>query len=196
MGVVFSLIPELEEVVQRGSREKRRETLRRITALFLDGASRYNDAHVDLFDEVFGLLIEEIETKARAELSNHLAPVGNAPVNVLRKLANDDDITVAGPVLKLARAWRKPDLVDVASNKGQAHLRAISARRALGEAVTDVLVRRGDRDVARRVADNPRRAHFRKGLLQSRQARRGRRHSGREGRAAAGYSRRRCSAIC
>ncbi|MGO9398235.1 MAG: DUF2336 domain-containing protein [Xanthobacteraceae bacterium] len=155
MGVVFSLIPELEEVVQRGSREKRRETLRRITALFLDGASRYNDAHVDLFDEIFGLLIEEIETKARAELSNHLAPVGNAPVNVLRKLANDDDITVAGPVLKLAARLPESDLVDVASNKGQDHLRAISARRALGEAVTDVLVRRGNRDVARRVADNP-----------------------------------------
>ena len=154
MGVVFSLIPELEEVVQHGSREKRRETLQRITALFLDGASRYNDAHVDLFDEIFGLLIEEIETKARAELSNHLAPVGNAPVKVLRKLANDDDITVAGPVLKLAPRLPEADLVDVASTKGQAHLHAISARRALGEAVTDVLVRRGNRDVARRVADN------------------------------------------
>jgi uncharacterized protein (DUF2336 family) len=149
-----SLIPELEEVVQRGSREKRTETLQRITALFLDGASRYNDEHVDLFDEVFGLLIEEIETKARAELSNHLAPVTNAPVKVLRKLANDDDITVAGPVLTLAPRLAEADLIDVASTKGQAHLHAISSRRALGEAVTDVLVSRGNRDVARRVAAN------------------------------------------
>jgi uncharacterized protein (DUF2336 family) len=149
-----SLIPELEDVVQRGSREKRTETLQRITALFLDGASRYSDEHVDLFDEVFGLLIEEIETKARAELSNHLAPVSNAPVKVLRKLANDDDITVAGPVLTLAPRLAEADLIDVASTKGQAHLHAISSRRALGEAVTDVLVRRGNRDVARRVAAN------------------------------------------
>ena len=66
---VLSLIPELEQVVQHGSREKRVETLQRITTLFLDGASTYNDQHVDLFDDVFGLLIEEIETKARAELS-------------------------------------------------------------------------------------------------------------------------------
>jgi uncharacterized protein (DUF2336 family) len=149
-----SLIPELEEVVQRGSREKRTETLQRITALFLDGASRYNDEHVNLFDEIFGLLIDEIETKARAELSNHLAPVRNAPVKVLRKLANDDDITVAGPVLTLAPRLAESDLIDVASTKGQAHLHAISSRRALGEAVTDVLVSRGDRDVARRVAAN------------------------------------------
>jgi uncharacterized protein (DUF2336 family) len=150
----LSLIPELEAVVQHGSRAKRVETLQRVTALFLDGASRYRDEHVDLFDDVFVLLIEEIENKARAELSNHLAPVSNAPVKVLRKLANDDDIAVAGPVLKLAPRLAEADLLDVANSKGQAHLHAISGRRALGEAVTDVLVRRGDRDVARRVADN------------------------------------------
>jgi uncharacterized protein (DUF2336 family) len=150
----LSLISELEEVVQRGTREKRVETLQRITALFLDGASRYNDEHVDLFDEVFGLLIEEIENKARAELSGHLAPVENAPANVLRKLAHDDDIAVAGPVLKHAPRLAEADLVTVARTKGQAHLHAISARVALGEAVTDELVRRGDRYVARRVAEN------------------------------------------
>ena len=61
MGAALSLIPELEEVLQRGSRQKRAETLRRITALFLDGAGRFADEHVDLFDDVFGRLIEEIE---------------------------------------------------------------------------------------------------------------------------------------
>ena len=154
MGAAVSLIPELEAVLQPGSRHKRAETLRRVTALFLDGASNYNDAHVDLFGDIFELLIEEIETKARAELSNHLAPVGNAPIEVLRLLANDDDIAVAGPVLKLAPRLAEADLVDFAKTKSQAHLQAISTRQALGEAVTDVLVRRGDRQVARSVAGN------------------------------------------
>jgi uncharacterized protein (DUF2336 family) len=153
-GSNLSLIPELEEVLQHGSREKRVDALQRITALFLTGASRYSEEHVDLFDDVFGSLIEEIETQARAELSNHLAPVSNAPVKVLRTLAKDDDIAVAGPVLKHAPRLAEADLVDVASTKGQAHLHAISGRQALGEAVTDVLVRRGNRDVARRVAEN------------------------------------------
>jgi uncharacterized protein (DUF2336 family) len=154
MGTTLSLIPELEEVIQHGTREKRCAALQRVTALFLDGASHYKDEHVDLFDEVFGLLIAEIETKARAELSSHLAPVRNAPVKLLRTLANDDDIAVAGPVLKLAGRLAEADLVDVAKTKSQAHLQAISARLALGEAVTDVLVRRGDREVAHRVAGN------------------------------------------
>jgi uncharacterized protein (DUF2336 family) len=154
MGATLSLISELEEAVQSGSHDRRVDTLQRITALFLAGVHSYNDDHIALFDEVFGLLIAEIEIKARAELSTRLAPISNAPANVLRTLARDDDISVAGPVLKHAPRLQEADLLDVASTKGQAHLHAISGRPALGEAVTDVLVQRGDRDVARRVADN------------------------------------------
>src|SRR5579863_2897957 len=154
MGAAISLIPALEDVLQRGSRHKRAAALRRVTALFLDGAGSYGEAHVALFDDVFALLIAEIENKARAELSACLAPVGNAPIKVLRMLAGNDDIAVAGPVLKLAPRLTEADLVDLAKTKGQAHLRAISAREKLGEAVTDVLVRRGDREVAYNVAGN------------------------------------------
>ena len=150
----ISLIPELEDVLQHGSRQKRAETLRRVTALFLNGAENYNDAAVALFDDVFGLLIEEIETKVRAELSGRIAPIGNAPVKVLRVLAHDDDIAVAGPVLKLAQRLDETDLVDVANSKSQAHLQAIAERETLAEAVTDVLVLRGGREVAHNVADN------------------------------------------
>lgn len=154
MSAALSLIPELEQVIQHGSHERRLEALERVTALFLGGADRYSDAHVDLFDDIFGLLIEEIETKARAVLSGRLAPVDNAPIKLLRTLANDDDIAVAGPVLKLAPRLAEADLIGVARTKSQAHLKAISARHALAEAVTDELVRRGDREVARRLADN------------------------------------------
>ena len=188
MSATLSLIPELEQVVQHGTREKRVETLQRITSLFLDGASTYNDEHVDLFDDVFGLLIEEIESKVRAELSSRLAPVTNAPVKVLRTLAKDDDIAVAGPVLELARALPEADLVDVAKTKSQAHLQAISARRVLGEAVTDVLVRtRRPRGGAPR-RGKPRRPHLRVRLFPLGQARRRRRRSGGNSRTAAGYS--------
>lgn len=154
MGAASSLICELEDALQRGPRQKRAETLRRITALFLDTAPRSSDAQIALFDDVFALLIEEIENKARAELALCLAPVGNAPPKLLRRLAKDDDIAIAGPVLTLAPRLDETDLVDVATTKGQAHLHAISTRRELGEAVTDILVRRGDREVARSVAEN------------------------------------------
>ena len=154
MSAPASLIPELEEVIQRGSPARRAETLKRITAFFLDGASRFNDDHVSLFDHVFSRLIAEIEAKARTELSHRLAPVGNAPVEVLRRLAHDDDIAIAGPVLEQSRRLAETDLVDIAQTKSQAHLLAISGRAGIAEPVTDVLVRRGDRKVVHSVADN------------------------------------------
>jgi uncharacterized protein (DUF2336 family) len=154
MSAPASLIPELEEVIQHGSPERRAETLKRITTFFLDGASRFNDDHVRLFDEVFSKLIAEIETKARTELSHRLAPLRNAPVDVVRRLAQDDDIAVAGPVLKQSQRLAETDLVDIAQTKSQAHLLAISGRAGIAEPVTDVLVRRGDQEVVRSVADN------------------------------------------
>jgi len=109
---------------------------------------------VSLFDHVFSRLIVEIEAKARTELSHRLAPVGNAPVEVLRRLAHDDDIAIAGPVLEQSRRLAETDLVDIAQTKSQAHLLAISGRAGIAEPVTDVLVRRGDRKVVHSVADN------------------------------------------
>jgi len=149
-----SLIPELEEIVERGSAERRAETLKRITAFFLDGASRFNEDHVRLFDDVFTRLIAEIESKARAELSTRLAPVGNAPANVVRQLARDDDISIAGPVLSQSCRLDEADLVDIAKTKSQAHLLVISSRAGIAEPVTDVLVSRGDTSVVQRVVEN------------------------------------------
>ena len=48
MAAPASLIPELEEVIQHGSPERRIQTLQRITTLFLDGADRFNEDHVQL----------------------------------------------------------------------------------------------------------------------------------------------------
>jgi len=153
MGAPASLLPELEDVVQHGSAEKRAETLRRITSLFLDGAAAFNDEHVAVFDDVIGYLIEEIETRALAELAIRLAPVPNAPVGVVTRLAESDDIAVAEPVLKKARI-SDPELIRIAQTKGQAHLLALSSRGKVSEALADVIVARGDREVSRSIAIN------------------------------------------
>ena len=154
MSAAPSLIPELEDIVQHGSPRRRAQALRRITTLFLDGASLFNEEHVRLFDDVFNRLIDEIESKARAELSHHLAPLGNAPGELISRLARDDDISVAGPVLRQSRRLAETDLLEIAETKSQAHLLAISGRAGIAEPVTNVLVRRGDREVARSVAQN------------------------------------------
>ena len=108
MAVAASLIPELQDVIAEGSPDRRAQMLTRITTLFLQGASRFKDEHVQVFDDVLGRLIAEIESKARAELSRRLAPVGNAPMQVVRTLATDDDIAVAGPMSRNRRGSTCP----------------------------------------------------------------------------------------
>ena len=109
MSASASLIPELEDVIQHGSQDKRAATVKRIANLFVDGAPHFNEDHIGLFDDVLCRLIVEIETKARAEMAQTLAHVGNAPIELMRKLAGDDDIAVAGPVLtQSATTCRKP----------------------------------------------------------------------------------------
>ena len=61
---------------------------------------------------------------------------------------------MAEPVLKDSERLNESDLVTNASSKSQQHLAAISERKSLSEAVTDVLVTRGDRDVVQSVVRN------------------------------------------
>jgi uncharacterized protein (DUF2336 family) len=155
MSAHASLGPELEEVIRRGSPEWQTKTLERITTFFLEGASRFRDEQIQPFDAVFSRLLAGIESRARRELSHRLAPLANAPIETVRRLAHDDDIAVAGPILRQSRRLGEIELVDIAARMGQAHLLAIAARAGITDRVSDVLLRRGDRSVVHRLAENP-----------------------------------------
>ena len=78
----------------------------------------------------------------------------NAPIEIVHRIANDDSIAVAQPVLSRSMRLTSGDLVEIAKSKSQQHLLAIAGRQHLSSVVTDVLVDRGDRDVRYRFADN------------------------------------------
>src|SRR6266436_6582180 len=149
-----SIIAELEDAVRGGSSAKRVETLRQVTDLFLNDGERLSEDQVRVFDDVLCLLIARVETRARAELSKRLAPLDYAPFEVIQYLAWDDEIAVAGDVLTHSNRLSPEALVEIATIKGQDHLLAISARDNLPEAVTDVIVDRGQTKVIRRLAKN------------------------------------------
>jgi uncharacterized protein (DUF2336 family) len=149
-----SIIAELEDAVRDGTSAKRVQTLRRVTDLFLNDGDRLNEEQVKVFDDVLCLLIARVETRAKAELSKRLAPLDYAPFEVIQHLASDDEIAVAGEVLMHSSRVSTDTLVEIASTKGQDHLLAISARANLPEAVTDVIVDRGEGKVIRKLANN------------------------------------------
>jgi uncharacterized protein (DUF2336 family) len=149
-----SFVGEVEDAVASGDPIKRVDTLRRMTSLFVEQAPNLKEAHVTVFDEVILRLARDLEFKARVELSERLSHIGNAPLKVVRDLAFDSDIQVAGPVLERSSRLAEDDLVAIAHDRGQDHLFALSRRLTLSERVTDILVDRGDQRVVRSVADN------------------------------------------
>jgi hypothetical protein len=149
-----SIIDELEDAVRSGSSEKRVSTLRRVTDLFLHDGERLSEDQVKVFDDVLCHLVARVETRVKAELGARLAQVEHAPSGVIERLAWDDQIAVSGTVLGSSSRLTTSTLVEIAKTRGQDHLLAISGRTNLPEAVTDVIVDRGERKVIRKLANN------------------------------------------
>jgi uncharacterized protein (DUF2336 family) len=141
------LAEELEAVVASGSAARRSDILSRVTDLFIYDAARYSPDQVRLFGDVMARLARGMGNEARARLAERLAPIGNAPVNVVQMLALDDDANVAGPVLVQSERLFERDLLLIAGSKGQNHLLALARRERLSQRVTDMLIARGDHAV-------------------------------------------------
>ena len=126
MAEVKSFLSDLDEAVARGTAESRERALWHATDLLIAG--RYSDDEIWTFGEVIGRLADEIEVAARAQLSKRLASFDNAPINIIHKLAFDDSIDVAGPVLRESEQLDDNALIANATTKSQSHLLAISPK--------------------------------------------------------------------
>lgn len=152
---IVALIEELDDAVAHGTAERRAQILSRITDVFVDGLAGYSTNQIELFDDVFVRIAAVIEVSARATLANRLAKVPHTPSMISRTLASDEAIDVAGPVLEQSRLLDNETLIATARTKSQQHLLAITKRSSLDEAVTDVLIERGDKPVVLSAAANP-----------------------------------------
>src|SRR5579863_3458536 len=148
------LIDQLENALGNKDLARRAEVLRRVTDLFVLRSGSFSDDQIALFDVVMGRLIDNIESAARAQFGSRIAKLPDAPRGVVRLLASDHAIEVAGPLLTHSERLDVDTLVDTAKTMSQDHLLAISTRKVLVEAVTDVLVERGNNAVVSSTAHN------------------------------------------
>jgi uncharacterized protein (DUF2336 family) len=124
------VLQEIQTAIEGGNVSNHGALLRHVTDLFIVGSAEHSEADLSLFDIVFNQLVVEIETSARAFLAARLAPLQSTPPNIIRRLAFDDEVDVAGPILSQSDRLDDPTLVENASKKGQEHLFAISRRKS------------------------------------------------------------------
>jgi uncharacterized protein (DUF2336 family) len=149
-----SVVEELERAFISGTPGKRDDMLLRVTDLFLTAPATLTSEQASLFDDIINNLVTHLERRSLVTLSVRLARSANAPTQLIQRLASDEEIEVAGPLLAGSNALSDQNLIAIAESKSQLHLSKIAERLKLSPAVTNVIVERGDRNVVHKVAEN------------------------------------------
>jgi len=141
------LMAELESALGPRPTPRTFEIMREVTDLFVEGVDRYSVSQFALFDDVICRLIDHNGPPAVKEVGEKLAPVGKGPVNVVRRMMSQGDLSIAGPFLQNCENVTEADLVRYVKTKRKEYLTLIAKRPQLTDAVTDVLIERGDEEV-------------------------------------------------
>ena len=148
-----AFLSELEDALANGPADRRAKTLRRVTDLFVFGSSHFSGDHVALFEACsiisFRILYLPRGQRSRTVLNRYRT---RRPASSARSPSTMPSMS---PVRFSPTPCRsKCGTGRECSNQSQDHLLAISQRSSLVETVTDVLVERGNRDVALSTARN------------------------------------------
>lgn len=155
MSVDPAFVAGLEGALRARDPVERGRAGERLCELFLSRSPDLAEEHVGVFDEVLEKLVGDITFKARVALAERFADCPNAPRKVVREFASDTAIAVARPVLERSERVDLETLLSVARTRGQEHLVAMARRRSVPEALSDIIVERGERRVVVTLAGNP-----------------------------------------
>lgn len=152
-----SKVETLESLVRlsrESTSEGRSELLHEITDMFIENNNTHNDQEIAYFGEIMGALASQANVTDRTHLAAAVAELNSTPINLVRSLANDEEINVAKSILSKSTVLSNDDLVQIIKQQSQNHLLAISTRESVPEMVADALVERGNDDVLDTLADN------------------------------------------
>jgi uncharacterized protein (DUF2336 family) len=95
-----ALFPELDDIVRANDPRRRAKAARQLGELFLQGAASFRPDHIAVFDGVLTSLVPHAERDVRIELAERLSLLNNAPRTLVGQLAQEDEIAIAGPLLR------------------------------------------------------------------------------------------------
>ena len=144
----------MELIFSKIGPDTRATVLHGIIDEFLGEGSDLPSGAAATIDGLMLSLVVRLGSSARAGLSERLAHTHAGLLRTVRAFALDGEACVSIPVLRHSPLLTEDDLVAVARVRGQAHLSAIAGRGFLSEAVSDLVVVRGEATVLRTLAGN------------------------------------------
>lgn len=130
----------------------RAETAAKVAGEFSDGALSANER--EIAQEIFRVMAKDIEVLVRETLSQSLKEAPDVSGDVARILAEDENDSVALPILEFSKALSEEDLVEIiGSCKPNRHV-AVARREDVTEKVSEAIVEKGNEDAVVALVSN------------------------------------------
>jgi uncharacterized protein (DUF2336 family) len=152
-----AILDELETAITGSTETWRTTALRRIADLYFRHARQCSRDQIKLFDTVMCRLLKKMDRSVLADISNRLGPIDDPPMRLLGSLARHPDMMVHRPILEQSNALPEQDLAEIIDKDriDQTMLMTIADnRRQPSTALTDVLLKRGNIALQRKIIDN------------------------------------------
>jgi uncharacterized protein (DUF2336 family) len=140
------------DAIEAWPAERRADTLHRIANLFLQYADGLTAHQITLFDDVFSRLIDDVDVPSLTRLCQQLSRAKCALPQSIRKLAFNENDSVATPILKSGDI--APELLLDAARSCPRHRLTIARRHQVDPSVSEVLIQCGDTTVHHALAEN------------------------------------------
>lgn len=145
----------IDDLVAQRSRAGLADKVNTLIGTFAENSGTYTAEQAETVDGVIARLVADVSPVDRMAIASRIASDPHAPPGVVARLACDDWIEIASPILTQSPCLSDETLLKVIDSKGHSHLLAISRRRALPADVADRLIERGNRSVVKSLARNP-----------------------------------------
>jgi uncharacterized protein (DUF2336 family) len=149
------LVRDIETAILSGDRQRQSDLLTRSADLLTRRWSRLAPPDKPGFDTLLAGLLDQVDERARATFARHLTPLRRAPRQAATRLARDPSAAVALSLLENCPSFDEAWLLDLLESLGEGHRRAIARRRAVGAALCEALVGRGEAEVEATLLGNP-----------------------------------------
>ena len=134
---------QLLELASARTSDERREVLRLATELFFEKRPDRSPAQTAMLDELLCTIADGMQEGVLIELAERFADAPNAPVQLMRDLANHA-LPIAEPILRRSLALGDDDLLRIIRARSAAHTRVVAQRARVSQPVSEAIVQEGD----------------------------------------------------
>ncbi|WP_297841550.1 DUF2336 domain-containing protein [uncultured Roseibium sp.] len=143
----------LLKLAKDSSAEKKHELAEHVTGLLVARADDPGSEETHLLNNMLEGVYDSLAHDAKRKMSERLADVPSMSSKLAAAMASDD-LPVAQAVLERSKSLREEDLRKIAETKDQGYLLALAKRDHVSNDISNILIKRGSRDVKHTLAAN------------------------------------------